>query len=248
MNRKCWFFAAASVLAAALVLASCGPSGRGAQGNAGTAEGKTGDKSGGANTPGDFGYVRGKGGVVIAYYTGTGTDVVIPDTIDGLPVVDMYTSAFKENPAITSVTVPGTVKLIPGGAFSKCSGLVSVSLSGGTTEIGSGAFSGCTSLAAIVIPEGVTAIGGSAFEGCTSLAAVQLPESLTTLGASAFSGCVNLANLNVPAALTGFPNLSSAYRYSYAFSGCYKIPLNVRDALKSQGYKADLDDYGNYTW
>src|SRR5271156_6757390 len=49
------------------------------------------------------------GQISIARYTGPGGDVVIPDTINGLPVTEIADSAFGANTNLTSVTIPDSV-------------------------------------------------------------------------------------------------------------------------------------------
>ena len=78
---------------------------------------------------------------------------------------------------ITSITLPGTLKVIPGtyddfGVFEKCYDLVSVTLGEGIEEIGSAAFYDTGSLTEITIPSSVKKIGRAAFycnpNHCTS--------------------------------------------------------------------------------
>jgi len=221
---------------------SGGKTGGGVQGTSDSSGGgKAGVKVGGKSKPEDFGYWRNKEntGIRIFYYTGSGTDIVIPDSFEKLPVVEIYYKLFQENTDITSVSIPGTVKEIPEEAFKGCTRLKSVKLSNGLTKIGSGAFMECTSLTSIQIPEGITVIDNGTFSDCTALTEVQLPESLTTLNGAAFSGCKNLVKLNVPAALTNFPKYKSRYddvEYSDIFGDSGKIPLATRDKLIAQGY------------
>lgn len=76
----------------------------------------------------------------------TDTEIVIPNTYDGLPVEQIADKAFYGNTAITSVYIAGNV-----------------------TYIGESAFYGCTLLVIIVIGKGVTTIGNYAFYNCTAL-------------------------------------------------------------------------------
>ena len=78
--------------------------------------------------------------------TCTDTDIVIPETYEGLPVTS-----------------------IGDGAFSGCSLLTSINISNSVTSIGEDAFYNCSSLISIVIPDSVTSIGNNAFYGCSSL-------------------------------------------------------------------------------
>ena len=93
----------------------------------------------------DFLYAVENGAVTITSYIGTAKNVVIPETIEGLPVI-----AIGEN------------------AFSGRADLCSVVLSDRVCVIGWFAFSGCVSLEQIQIPSSVTAISYGAFENCPS--------------------------------------------------------------------------------
>src|ERR1017187_1892992 len=62
---------------------------------------------------GDFTYASDGTNVIITGYTGSGGDVTIPETINGLPVVSIGDWAFY-GASLTSVTIPNTVKNIGG--------------------------------------------------------------------------------------------------------------------------------------
>lgn len=55
--------------------------------------------------------------------------------------------------------------------------------------IGGGAFSKCESLKSIEIPDGVISIGVSAFNWCGSLKSIEIPDSVTSMGDEAFNMC-----------------------------------------------------------
>ena len=98
--------------------------------------------------------IKDDGTVTITRYSGTDTDIVIPQSIDG----KMVTSIGRD-------------------AFEGCSGLTSISIPEGVTRIGYSAFEGCSGLTSISIPEGVTSIGGSAFEGCSGLTTIKVDSN-----------------------------------------------------------------------
>ena len=75
-------------------------------------------------------------------YGGDGGDVTLPENYNGESYV-IAADAFKDNTAITSVTIPGSVTSIGSGAFNGCSGLTSVTIGDNVTSIGEDAFSGC---------------------------------------------------------------------------------------------------------
>lgn len=91
--------------------------------------------------------------VTITRYRGAGGDVVVPDTIDGLPVTSIGAYAFRDCTGLTSITLPNSV-----------------------TSIGDSAFERCVFLTSISLPDGCS-IGEYAFEGCPAVITVRLRKS-----------------------------------------------------------------------
>lgn len=93
-------------------------------------------------------------GVRIVYCELEG-DVVIPNYLDGKPVRSVARAdvdVFKNADAVTSLTLPSTLR-----------------------EIGSYAFKGCSSLTSVTIPDNVLSVGEGAFSGCSALETMKLP-------------------------------------------------------------------------
>ena len=153
---------------------------------------------------------------ITGYDIGGGTDVVIPDYINGWPVTGIGESAFSPDyvgMAITSVSAP-QVTTIGEAAFISCGVVASVSAPQATT-IGSYVFSGC-SLASVSLPQATT-IGEGAFTSCSSLTSISLPQA-TTIGNAAFNSCPVLASVSLPQvttigdnAFSNSPVLTSVY-------------------------------------
>ncbi len=141
-----------------------------------------------ANPASDFKYGKHKDGkaIGITEYLGTAKDVVIPATIDGLPVTTIGSCAFYTD-TITSVYIPDTVEFIAYRAFYHASNLTSVRFGSGLQEIDSEAFRFCESLKAINLPEGLEKIGYEAFSSCTSVTEISLPGSLQHGGMRIFA-------------------------------------------------------------
>lgn len=114
------------------------------------------------------------------------TDIVIPDTIDGLPVYVIGAGAFK-GAALETVKITKNVVSIGSEAFSGCSKLKSVTF----TDVKE-------TNDAIAKGNGVETLGDSAFASCIELNDITLPDSLETVGRSAFAGCIKLEKINVP--------------------------------------------------
>ena len=74
--------------------------------------------------------------IKITKYNGSDSDVVIPDTIDSLPVTIIESDAFANNESIESVTIPETVVEIGGWAFENCTNLKEIDLPSNLKEIG----------------------------------------------------------------------------------------------------------------
>jgi hypothetical protein len=184
----------------------------------------------------DFTYTSSAGAVTITGYTGAGGAVVIPGTIDGLPVKNIGDYAFSNNITVTSVTIPSSVTGIGDYAFLECSGLTAATLPGSITSIGEGAFNDCSKLTGTVIPNSVLTIGGDAFRNCIALTSVSIGSGVTSIGNSAFTGCSNLTAFTVDAANTQYSSLAGVLfneaqtqliQYPARKTGSYSIPGSV---------------------
>ena len=69
--------------------------------------------------------------VTITKYTGKGSTVILPSTINSWPVTKIGEDAFQDNTTITSVTIPDSVTEIGANAFAGCTNLTSVNYIGG---------------------------------------------------------------------------------------------------------------------
>lgn len=81
------------------------------------------------------------------------TDVVIPESYEGLPVVGIGDRAFYNNENIVSVSIPESVMYISYNAFRGCTSLKSVTIPASVVSIIEDAFVGCLSLESIEVNE-----------------------------------------------------------------------------------------------
>lgn len=132
-------------------------------------------------------YVNSNGDIIIKDYNTAsgGTDVIIPEKINGYTVTAIDDVAFY-NKGLTSVVIPGSIKTIGNNAFQNNPNLTSVTLNEGLETIGVGAFKG-TSITKIDIPGSVKTIKDSAFADNTKLTTLTLNEGLEIIGDSAFN-------------------------------------------------------------
>lgn len=124
-------------------------------------------------------------------------DVVIPETIDGMPVTAIGAGAF-ESKLIKTVSIPVGIKTIGDNAFKSCASLTGVTFAGGgLTAIGDGAFQLCQKLSAITLPETLQTIGVNAFVGARVLKTLTIPAAVTAIGDGAISSCFELTDVYV---------------------------------------------------
>ena len=70
---------------------------------------------------GGYSYRQVSGGVEVTGYSGAGGDIVVPDALDGSPVVSIAARAFMNNASLSSVVLPSSVSKVGDRAFWGCS-------------------------------------------------------------------------------------------------------------------------------
>lgn len=136
------------------------------------------------NHASDFAYTADGGEVTITDYIGTSEHVLIPDTIDGLPVTALGHRAFYEK-TVTTVVVPDSV-----------------------TEIGAACFSGDNYLVSLKLPDGLKRLPPASLESCMRLYDFDLPQSLEKIYSSVFEFNYYLTHLTLPSSLTEIEQLN----------------------------------------
>ena len=133
-------------------------------------------------------------------YHGSDLDVVVPDQLDGYPVVAIGDFTFNFKDRIESVTLPEGISAIGNMAFFKCEKLKSVVIPEGVTMLDRCCFGGCVSLEDVTVPDSVQVVGEFAFLGCTSLKEIAFGDELLVIGPSAFQLCSSLSRVCLPQA------------------------------------------------
>jgi hypothetical protein len=178
-----------------------------------------------------FNFTTTNGTITITGYTGSGGDVAIPATINGLPVTSIGTNAFMYCRSLTRVTIPNSVINIGDSAFYECEGLTSVTIPNSVTSIGDVAFAICHGLTSVTIPNRVNRVGGGAFNGCTSLTNVTIGSGVTNIEAGVFSDCQDLTSITIPNSVTSIGD--------DAFDDCYSLAnITIPNSVISIGYNA----------
>ena len=111
----------------------------------------------------DFYYRYDGKGITIMGYRGDQSDVVIPDEINGYPVIRIKNDSFRELKEIKSVKLPANLIEIEYRAFYKCDNLTEIIIPNKVVKIGRIAFSNCPNLKRVMIPKSVLEIDEYAF-------------------------------------------------------------------------------------
>lgn len=148
--------------------------------------------------------------VLLTGYTGSELVVILPDTVDGLPVTAVAEDAFKGMGNMKALYIPDSVQAIGFGALKGCKSLSTLRTP--VVEVAAhpyfGALFGAASyeINAAEVPDALTTliVGGAveqisdyAFFDCNSITCISLPDTLKTIGKFAFWGCASLEYLNL---------------------------------------------------
>ena len=164
-------------------------------------------------------------GVVIEKYKGDRVYVIVPETLEGLPVTCIGYAAFART-GVAGVVLPETVRVIRAQAFEGCESLAGIIMPPEMETVGDWAFSGCISLISLVIPEGVKTVPSNLCSGCDSLRRVRLPQTAEAIGGLAFRNCLALTGVTIPG------NVKTIGEY--AFSGCTSLlSLAIPEGVKT---------------
>jgi len=182
-----------------------------------------------------FTYTTADGKITITGYTGSENDLIIPTTINGLPVTQIRSRAFIGKTTLTSVTIPHGVTSIGSQAFDSCLSLTNVTIPQSVTNIDWQAFYHCASLASCTIPSSVITIGKYAFSN-TGLTSVNIPASVTNLGVGVFSSCLSLLTITTDESNTQYSSIdgvlfnknhTTIIQYPGGADNTYSIPSSV---------------------
>ncbi|MCM1226724.1 MAG: leucine-rich repeat domain-containing protein [Clostridium sp.] len=169
-------------------------------------------------------YDDGEEAAVLEEYTGSDTEIVIPDTIDEYKVRAIGTTTFYENKNITEVTISKYIEEIGYFPFYGCTSLMEFKVDEQNetfTADGEGVLMGKDGLSITSYPtgknpekytvaDGIYAIHSAAFSMCTNLKEVTLPESLEYIGVFTFSGCSSLESVDLPDNITELDDFTFA--------------------------------------
>ena len=161
------------------------------------------------------------------------TSITLPSELGTCPVTQIAGEAFRNNLALTDVTIPN-----------------------GIESIGDRAFYGCANLTNIVLCDGVQNIGFRSFQYCSALRNVTLPRSLISIDRKAFADCYNIERVNIDS-IESYLNIEFGsgtstpicYAHAYLYTNDVRIveliiPSSIREIKTCAFYGEDAS--GSY--
>ncbi len=139
------------------------------------------------------------GTATVIGYSGTATELTIPDTVNGYTVTSIESRALYNCMTLTSIRLPASLTTIGERAFAYCEKLTTVTIPASVVTLGVAAFESCYDLELVTIDEGcaLTVIPEYLFANCSRLHAVQIPATVTAIGSYAFQSCSRLETLTI---------------------------------------------------
>lgn len=189
--------------------------------------------------------------ITILSYDNSDIDVIIPDTIDNLPVTSIGDNAFKNNNNIKSITFGESIINVGDNAFEGCINLTNVYMNSKIINLGNSVFVGCDKLETITLSsqmpyelkylfgddEGLIpkllkkikyanssdSINTNLLKGQLNDIKIELADDMYVIPNNLFRDCTGLTNIIIPSAIK---------IGNYSFSGCssltsVKLPLDI---------------------
>ena len=159
------------------------------------------------------------------------TDIEIPSSIHGKPVVSIAAKSFMRATGLTSVVIPDSVTALPAEVFWDCDDLATVSIGAGVETMSFNTFYSCNGIATITIAAGnanYDAIDNVIFdEAHTTLikaapamtGSYTVPDGVATIQREAFQGS-RLTSVTLPAS-----GLTSIGIYAFEYSNILNINI-----------------------
>ncbi|MBQ9531692.1 MAG: leucine-rich repeat protein [Eubacterium sp.] len=139
-------------------------------------------------------------------YKGKSANVVIPDTLGGVPVTGISDESFKNNKTLTSIEFPDSVTFVSDWAFRECENIHSIKIGAGITDFDRWTFDDSKYITAISVSENnpvydsrdncnaiIETKTNTMIFGCGS---TTIPSTVSRIE-GAFNSCLSLTNITI---------------------------------------------------
>ena len=189
------------------------------------------------------------------------TSIVIPETIDGMPVVAIGARAFRLT-SIVDIRIGGNIRRIEDEAFSHCDKLISVKWNCKCNAIPAYCFYGCTNLKhfdfseikkveryafmksglqEVCLPENIEVVEEETFRECSGLRTVTWNCTCDVIPALCFYMCPNLTNFD-------FSSIKKVGQYAFEESGLQEVCLPKNIEILEDGTFSRCNGLRSVTW
>ena len=185
--------------------------------------------------------------IVITGYTGNDLEITVPSEIEGIPVTQIASTAFKDCTSLKIIELPESIKVINKEAFDGCDNLDDIIIPKDSPclellreenpmvvindiLIDADKFTSKN----ITIPDNVKKIGSCVFKGRNEILTITIPGSVTYIGKEAFAECSVLSEVTI--------NEGTTCIGESAFNSCPKLekvifPETLKSIEKNAFYK-----------
>ena len=191
----------------------------------------------------------------------TETSIFIPETINGIPVVEIGPEAFRST-SITDIKIGENIKKIGEKAFYMCEKLQSVTWHCQCDVIPADCFFGCSNLMQfdflgvkkvrerafsksglkeVCLPENIEVVSGWAFFECKKLSSVTWNHKCDVIPDFCFLGCSNLTQFD-------FSDIKKIGQYAFEKSGLQKVFLPENIKIIEKGTFRECSGLRSVTW
>ena len=189
------------------------------------------------------------------------TSIVIPETINGKPVVAIGPKAFKST-SITAIKIGKNIRKIEKNAFHKCEKLSSVTWNCKCNAIPADCFSECSNLTnfdfsnvkkiglyafyksglkEVCLPKNIKVLEEGTFSGCSKLHSVTWHCQCDVIPAFCFDKCSNLTQFD-------FSSIKKIGAYAFYKSGLQEVYLTEKIEILDKGTFSGCSKLQSVTW
>lgn len=174
--------------------------------------------------------------------------LVVPETYNGKPVVEIADNAFyyrlnnirytlQKN--ISEVVLPETIRKVGKEAFYYLTDIKKVNMPSSLTEIGEDAF-WSTGISEVILPDGLKTVGRNAFQYCNDLTKLVIPQSVESISGNAFY-CSSYSGNKILEIICHNPTpIPLSEQFANTTYSKLRIPFGSKDAYYEADYWRDF--------
>ena len=174
--------------------------------------------------------------------------LVVPDTYNGKPVVEIADNAFYYRlnnirytlqTNISEVVLPETIRKVGKEAFYYLTDIKKVNMPSSLIEIGEDAF-WSTGISEVILPDGLKTVGRNAFQYCNDLTKLVIPQSVESISGNAFY-CSSYSGNKILEIICHNPTpIPLSEQFANTTYSKLRIPFGSKDAYYEADYWRDF--------